>query len=886
MVSIDYQKHTLSNGLELILHEDHTLPIVAVNVWYHVGSKDEEVGRTGFAHLFEHVMFEGSKHHDRSYFDPLQKAGALLNGSTTTDRTNYWENVPANYLELALWLEADRMGFLLDALDQKRFDVQRDVVKNERRQSYENRPYGMAHMMLQPAVFPSPHPYSWMTIGAPEDLDAADIEDVKDFFRRFYAPSNASLAVAGDIDPEDLLRQIERYFGDIPPGPAITRVGRMDSVLRGQVSLTMSDKVQLPRLYLVWPTVPDFDRDQASLDMLSVLLADGKSSRLYQSLVYEKQIASDVGALDYAKEIAGEFHIQVTASPGHTLEEIEDVVWDELRQLQDGPPNEEEVARAKNRVESHQVRQLERVGGFGGRADQLNYYNTMAGDPGAINTDVDRYMAVTAEDIQRVASSRLGQSYVRLSVLPEQSHKPAATSIDRSLMPEAGATPAFTPPVPKRSKLSNGMGMMFVERPGLPIVTLGLLLHAGATADPAARPGLAHMTASLLSEGTSTRSSRQIANEMEFLGSHLRATASRENVLVSAETLTANWPAALEIVADVVQNPTLPAEELERVRKEHLTDLSRIADNPVAIASRAARALLYGPESSHGHPVTGTEKSVQAMTRDEIVENYAALYSPQNTTLLVVGDVTESEVIARAEAYLGSWAAGDGLKEDAAAYADAPAIDETTIFLADKPGAAQSVIRAGHLTIPRSHPDYHPMSLLNYIFGGQFSARLNMNLRQDKGYSYGYSSSIDWFKGPSAMLAGGGVQTDVTKEAVAETFKEFTDVREKRPVTQEELDNAKDGILRSLPSQFETHAQTLQQLIRLLTFDLPDDYFSSFAVELSAVSLEDVHRVARELLHDGRLNVLVAGDRETVEPGLRELGYPIVPVDYEGRRLE
>ena len=886
MVTISYEKHTLSNGLDLILHEDHALPIVAVNVWYHVGSKDEEVGRTGFAHLFEHVMFEGSKHHNRSYFDPLQKAGALLNGSTTTDRTNYWENVPANYLELALWLEADRMGFLLDALDQKRFDVQRDVVKNERRQSYENRPYGMAHMMLQPAVFPSPHPYNWMTIGVPEDLDAADLEDVKAFFRRFYAPSNASLAIAGDIDPEDVLRKVERYFGDIPPGPAITRVGRMDSDLRGQISLTMSDKVQLPRLYLVWPTVADFDADQASLDMLSVILADGKSSRLYQSLVYEKQIASDIGAMDHAKEIAGEFHIRVTASPGHTLEEVESVVWDELRHLQDNPPDEDEVARAKNRIQSHQIRALERVGGFGGRADQLNYYNTMAGDPGAINTDIDRHMAVTAEDIQRVASSRLGESYVRLSVLPEQAHKPAATSIDRSLMPEAGPTPAFAPPVPRRSKLPNGLGIMFVEKPGLPLVSFGLLLRAGATGDPVGRPGLAHMMASLLSEGTSTRSSKQIANEMEFLGSQLGATATRQNVLVVAETLTANWPAALEILTDVVQNPTFPPEELERVRKEHLTDLSRVADSPVAIASRAARALLYGPETSHGHPVSGTEVSVRAMTRDEIVEHYAARYSPQNTTLLVVGDVTESDVIARAEAYLGNWTAASGSKDDAVTDADPQAIESTTIFLADKPGAAQSVISAGHVTIPRSHPDYHPMSLLNYIFGGQFSARLNMNLRQDKGYSYGYSSSIDWSKGPSALLAGGGVQTAVTKEAVAETFKEFTEVREKRPVTQKELDDAKDGILRGLPSQFESQAQTLQQLTRLLTFDLPDDYFSSFAAELAAVSLEDVHRVAKELVFDGRLSVLVVGDREAVESDLNELGYPIVPVDYEGRRLK
>ena len=333
MVSISFEKFTLPNGLDVIVHEDHSLPVAAVNVWYHVGSKDEEAGRTGFAHLFEHVMFEGSQHHNRSFFDPLQKVGANLNGSTTPDRTNYWETVPSNYLELALWLESDRMGFLLEALDQKRFDVQRDVVKNERRQSYENRPYGMAHMLLQPAVFPAPHPYSWTTIGDPKDLDAATVDDIKAFFRRFYTPSNASLAIAGDVDTDGVRRLVERYFGDLPPGEPINRVGRMDSDLRGQVSLTMRDKVQLPRLYLVWPTGPLFDSEQAPLDVVSAVLGDGKSSRLYRRLVYEKQIARDVGIYHHAQAIAGELHVQATASPGHGLDELEEVILEELERI-------------------------------------------------------------------------------------------------------------------------------------------------------------------------------------------------------------------------------------------------------------------------------------------------------------------------------------------------------------------------------------------------------------------------------------------------------------------------------------------------------------------------------------------------------------------------
>ena len=885
MVSISFEKLTLPNGLDVVVHEDHSLPIAAVNVWYHVGSKDEEAGRTGFAHLFEHVMFEGSKHHNRSYFDPLQKVGADLNGSTTPDRTNYWETVPSNYLELALWLESDRMGFLLEALDQKRFDVQRDVVKNERRQSYENRPYGMAHMLLQPAVFPAPHPYSWTTIGDPEDLNAATVDDVKAFFRRFYTPSNASIAIAGDVDTDEVRRLVERYFGDLPPGGPINRVGRMDSDLRGQVSLTTHDKVQFPRLYLVWPTGPMFDEAQAPLDVLSVVLGDGKSSRLYRSLVYEKQIARDVGIYHNAQAIAGEFYIQATASPGHELEELEEVILGELEQIGRDGLAEPEMDRAKNRIEVHHTRQLERVGGFGGRADQLNYYNVFAGDPGVINTDVARYRAVTADEVKRAAAAATTGSRVKLSVLPEAKLTPTSSAIDRTQAPKAGPSPSFAPPAPVRARLSNGLGIVAVEKPGLPMVAFGLLFGSGGASDPPQGPGLAHLTAAMLQEGTATRTSRQIADEVEALGTQLATEASREFTLVSADAMTPHLDTAMAIVADVARNSSFPEDELERVRKERLTDLRRVADSPTAIAMRASRALLYGQSTPYGHPLTGNEESVSSITRAMLLDQYRAHFTPENATLLIVGDISPEDAVSRAGQHFGDWESSGSRPGSMQTESDGARGDATQIFLADKPGAAQSVIKAGHLTISRQDPAYYPLNFLNYIFGGQYAARLNMNLRQDKGYSYGYSSSIDWFNGPSALTAGGAVQTEVTKESVIETLKEFAEIRGPRPVTQEEFNDAKNGLLRSLPSQFETRSQVMHQLVRMVTFHLPDDHFSRLAENIDRVTLEDVRRAAEERLQDGHLKILVVGDGAVIEPGLRELGLPLVHVDYEGGKI-
>lgn len=883
MVSIPFDKFTLSNGLDVILSTDHSLPVTAVNLWYHVGSKNEEPGRTGFAHLFEHVMFEGSKNHNRSFFDPLQEVGANLNGSTTPDRTNYWENVPSNYLELALWLESDRMGFLLDALDQNRFEVQRDVVKNERRQSYENRPYGMAPMLIQPNLFPAPHPYSWTTIGDPADLDAASLDDIKAFFSRYYSPSNASLAIVGDFDSDAARRMVEGYFGDIAAGPPIDRIGRMDSKLRGEVTLTSYDSVQLPRLHLNWPTNPNLDRLQAPTDLLATILGGGKSSRLYKTLVYERRVAREVRVYDYGQEIAGEFTITATANPGHSTDEIETVILEEISRLQSDVPTEDEMARAKNRIEASHVMQLERFGGFGGRADQLNYYNTMAGDPGVINTDVSRYLAVMPEEVSE-AASLLGENLVKLTIHPETSRTTSPTTVDRATAPTPASEPRFALPVPRRGRLANNLEVVHLEKRGVPVVAFGLVISGGGMTDPGDKSGLASLTSNMLVEGTKTRTSIQMAEELEFLGVHLTHQANREYAVVSSEALTSKWRAGLAIMTDVALNAAFPEHELDRVRKNLLTDLDRVADNPVAIASRAARSLYYGPGTPYGHPITGNHESVTSITRDDLLAHYDAQFDPGNAAFLVVGDLSFEEAMEAAEHSFGDWRpSNDGSPNGMVPDPIEPS--PTRIYLADKPGAAQSVIRAGHLTIPRGHEDYLPLNVFNFIFGGQFTARLNSNLRQDKGYSYGYTSSIDWTNGPSMLVAGGGVQTAVTKEALAETLKEFNEIKGPRPVTRQEFDNARDGILRSLPSQFETVQQVLQQLTRMLVFGLDDDYFATFGDRLSNVSLGDVHRVSDRLDAD-HLKVLVVGDGAEIESGIGELGLPVTKVDYEGRPLD
>ena len=881
MSAIAFEKHTLPNGLDVILHQDRSIPVAAVNVWYHVGSKDEEIGRTGFAHLFEHIMFRGTRHHKSSHFEPLQKIGATLNGSTTGDRTNYWEDVPSNYLELALWLEADRMGFLLDALDQEGFDTERDVVKNERRQSYENRPYGMASWHMQQSLFPLPHPYHWMTIGSQEDLDAASLDDVKDFFRQYYSPSNASLAIAGDIDTAAALDLAHRYFSDLNPGPSVRRIDRADSLLSGRVDLEMTDRVTLPRIYAAWLAPANFSgRDDAG-DILRAILSDGQSSRMYRTLVYDKQIAQSASVGYHAAEIAGQFRMELTPADGHTLDEVEAAAEAVLAGIADDPPTEEEFERAVNRIEMQHQRMLSRVGGFGGRADALNYFNVFTGDPGALNQAMDKYRSVTREDVLQAHHEIMAAGQVRMRVYPERALSTATVALDRTQQPAGGPTPEFVPPVPERARLPNGMEVAVVTKTGTPLVTLSVLARAGAIGDDAGLPGLTSFMAALMDEGTTNRSSQEIAAAFEHIGSRLSVEARKEVTLLTAETLNRHWRHALGLAADVARNANFPDHELDRVRRERLTDLRRARDDAGFVADSNYGALIFGPESPYAHSSLGNEATVSAARRDDLIARYGQALRPDRLCLLVAGDVNLEEAMRAAEEYFGDWSSrADGIVD-----VDVPA--GTTgggpqLFLIDKPAAAQSVIRAGMPLVQRDHPDHMSLSVLNYAFGGQFSARLNQNLRQDKGYSYGYNSGISWYNAPSLLSAGGSVQTEVTREAVVETLREFEDISGARPLTVEELENSQNGLRLGYPSGFERPAQLLGQLVPLVQFDLPSDYFRTFEQRLAGVTLADTHRVGAEYLATERLRVLVVGDREQVEEPLRELGYELTVLDAEG----
>ncbi len=583
---LKFQKYTLPNGLDVILHEDHSTPIVGVNVWYHVGSKDERPGRTGFAHLFEHMMFQGSKHYDKVYFGPIQSVGGRLNGSTAMDRTDYWETVPSNYLELALWMESDRMGFLLPAMTQAKLDNQRDVVKNERRQSYENRPYGLVNETILAALYPPDHPYNWPTIGSMTDITAASREDIADFFRRYYHPANASLCIAGDFDPAEAKRLVEKYFGPIPAGPKVVHPKPSTPELKAEQRIHMTDRVGLARVYIVWPTPAQFTADDAALDVLGHVLAGGKTSRLYRVLVREKQIAQDVQAYQDGLELTGEFAVVATIRPGHTIAQVEAAAAKEIERIKTEPPTAKEMERAVNTFEARLVRSLESVSEFGGRADRLNLYNVYTGDPGYMAKDFGRYLSVDAATVTRVAKQYLGPGRVVVEVVPgseitfqpnplaaaeaaraEMAKKFPSTSGKgaggegeirdegggRDSLPEGAAEPKFSLPPVKRAMLSNGMQLILVEKHELPMVNLNVVFPAGRADERT--PGLAEMTAAVWDEGTATRSAEEIASQLGGMGASVSISADWDTTSVRLFSLKRHLAKSLEIFADVLRAP-------------------------------------------------------------------------------------------------------------------------------------------------------------------------------------------------------------------------------------------------------------------------------------------------------------------------------------------
>ena len=883
---IAFEKYTLPNGMDVILHEDHSTPIVGVNIWYHVGSKNEQPGRTGFAHLFEHMMFQGSKHFDSDYFLPLQKAGGRINGSTSPDRTNYWETVPSNFLELALWMESDRMAFLLPAMTKDRLENQRSVVKNERRQSYENRPYGLVYETIMSAILPPDHPYSWTTIGSMSDLDAASREDVANFFRRYYHPGNASLCIAGDFDPAAAKMLVQKYFAPIPAGPKVEKLKPVDVELKESKRISMTDRVGLARLCINWLTVPSFAPDDAELDVLADILAGGKTSRLYRRLVRDEQIAQDISTAQSSQELGGMFMITATARPGKELDKLESIIAEELDRIQKEPPADSEIARTIARLETGIVRSLEGISEFGGRADRLNMYNVLTGDPGNISKDFARYRKVDPQGVQRVAKKYLSRNKVVLTVAPgsetkidpdprgpsAEARRELAKSVkdaplpetpappedaDRTTLPKPATEPSFNLPSIHRGKLACGANLLVVENHETPALSVHIAFPSGGADDPVEKLGLADLTSAVWDEGTDNRTSEQIAEQLADIGAGLSVVSDSDDTSLRLYTLKRQLGPALEIFSDVIRHPSFPEAELQRQRNITLGRLVQIRNEPTALATLATAQTIYGYEHPYGRPSQGTIDSLKSITRKDLQDFQKLVADPAQATIIAVGDTSLDEIKTELEKVFSDWKSSAKKSEK---QFSSPSAQPASITLIDKPGAAQSIISVALLGTVRKTPDYFPLQVMNTAFGGQFASRLNMNLRENKGFTYGARSSFNWRANDlSAFVASASVQTAVTAPALTEFINELQDIAGNRPVEGDELDFCKKYITRGFPAGFETSSALAGQLETLTQFHLPDNYFDTVLPGVNAISKAEIIAAAKKHLKTENLAVVIVG---------------------------
>jgi zinc protease len=887
---VEFEKYTLPNGLQVILHVDRKLPVVHVNQWFHVGSKNEKANRTGFAHLFEHVMFQGSKNATGEYFSYVEKAGANLftggvNGTTSNDRTNYFATVPSGNLEYLLWLESDRLATLGEALTKEKLDNQRDVVKNERRQGLENVPYGRAFKLLYENLHPKGHPYSWDVIGIHEDLTAASLEDVQEFFKTYYSPNNLSLVIAGDFDPVEAKRLVAKYFGPIPPGPALDRPALNIPRLDGEKIVEVKDRVPQERTYIAWPTPPFYQPGDAELDIVANILSDGLSSRLNKSLVYDRQIASDVTAFQISQEISSLFIVIATARPGASLNQIEQLIADEIARLAKEGPTAAELARAKTKWEFNFVTGLERIGGFGGKADRLNSYNTFMGDPGKFEFDLNRYRNATAEGVREIASRWLNtRNRLVVRFHPETSQRDTQVSqLDRSKQPTFGADRAYAAPEVKTARLENGLELYVVERKELPKVAISFATKTGSVTDTAQKAGLARLALVTMDLGTKTRKALEIEDSLGDLGTSLQEGPGREVSSIALEVLKRNVAPAMAIFADVVRNPTYPASEIERQKKITIDSIAQQLNDPNSIGSRVQNMVVFGADHPYGRPGIGFASTVSQITTADLARFHDTYVKPANSVLIFAGDITLAEATELARLHFGSWS---GAAPAAISIPAPQPMGTGKVFLVDKPDAAQTVVIEIVNAPLRKSDEFYAFNLADAVWGGGFQSRLNLNLREDKGYSYGTFSSVVQYSKGSLWVARGGVQTNKTKESVIEFVNELKGIAGSKPITETELADAKGNRVRGYAQQFETLGQLVGNIAQLWSQNLPLSELQRLPDETLRASLASVNAVAQRYAVPGKATLLLVGDLSKIEAGIRELNLgEIVILDAEGRPI-
>lgn len=879
-LNLSYERFQLTNGLTVLVHEDHSAPLVSVAVYYHVGSKNEPAGATGFAHLFEHLMFNGSEHYDGEWFRPMQEIGASsVNGTTSFDRTEYHETVPTPALDRALWMESDRMGHLLGAIDQAKLDEQRGVVQNEKRQR-DNSPYGRMGYAIHEGLFPDDHPYRHLPIGSMADLEAASLDEVRQWFRSYYGPNNAVLVLSGDITPAQAREKVEHFFGDIPPGPTVD-AWRSWAPERGENTHAVQyDDVPAILARRNWVVPALRTRESALLDLAARILTIGGNSRLYRELVHDRQVASQVAGGNESFELASILSISITLKPGQEVSVANEAMDRAIEQFVRNGPTPEEMERAVSTINVSFIRAFQTGGAIAGLLAEGELY---ADDPSFFNTYLQWINSATAAEVQAAARRHLAHGYHQVDVLPRTQVAAGSPGANRSAgLPPAPTTwPDLNFPSIHTATLPNGARLVVVENHTVAAVRVAVQFDAGFAADTGDRPGVAGFTGRMMNEGTLTRDVLAIGAEAERLGATVNVASGLDDTVVALWAVKANLEPSLALWADVVMNPAFSADAIERVRSRQLTTIAHEVTDPESIALRLLPPLVYGQGHPYGIPFTGTgtEASTRAITRNDLIQFRDQWLRPDNATIFVVGDTTIAEIQPLLERALRGWRA-PAAQLPRKTIAQVALRTSPRVILIDRPGAPQSLILAGELAPPASAPNDLALRVVNGILGANFTSRLNMNLREDKHWSYGASSTLQTTVGPRLFFIRAPVQTDRTGDSLREILTELTKINGSSPVTPAEMTAAVQNYVRRLPATLETQASVLGLLQSANVLGRPLDYSASLPQRYQALTLADLHAAAREVVHPERLIWIIVGDRAQIEPQIAALN--IAPIELFG----
>ncbi|HZX78957.1 pitrilysin family protein [Lysobacter sp.] len=909
-VDIPYEEFTLPNGLRVVVHTDRKAPIVAVNLWYHVGSKDEPAGRTGFAHLFEHLMFNGSENHKGEYFGPFEMVGATdMNGTTNSDRTNYFQNVPTTALDMALWMESDRMGHLLGAIDQKTLDEQRGVVQNEKREG-ENQPYGQVWDELGKSLYPKTHPYHHSTIGSMADLNAASLEDVKGWFRTWYGPNNAVLVLAGDIDVATAKEKVTRYFGDIPATPTMAQPKVDVAPLARSSRTTMTDQVPQARVHRAWNVAQAGTPDIDKLQLLAQVLGGSKSSRLDKRLLHEEKLVDSVAASAYASQLSSNFLITADVKQGVDPAKVEAIIDEELQKLLKEGPSKAELEQARTVFKAGFVRGIERIGGFGGKADVLAECTVYTGTPGCFRDSLKIIETATPAELKAVGNRWLGKGSHTLVVVPgprtaipeDPSVTPAPlklppvdakytttpSTVDRSKgVPQTSAFPDLKFPSLQRATLSNGTMVILAERHEIPVVQMSYEFAGGFSADQGRKLGTSSFAMGMLDEGAGDLDALAFGDRAESLGANLGAGATLDGGKAYLSSLKENLDASIGLFSTMLRDPRFDQKEIDRVKATWIAGIRQEKARPNGAAMRVLPPLLYGEGHAYAMPFSGsgTEGSIQSLQRDDLVAFHRDWVRPEGATLIVVGDTTLKEIVPLLEKHLGDWR-GAGTAPPRPQIGEVARPKQPRVYLIDQPGAVQANIFAGEVVPSTKNPESVRFDIANSVLGGEFSSRLNMNLREDKHWAYGAYSFAANALGQRPWMAFAPVQIDRTADSLKELHREISAYAGgKAPPTAEEVARIQATEIRGLPGSFETASAVMGAISGIVRYDRPDDYVFKRKAEIEALTPAQV-KAAAATLDPNALTWVVVGDLKQIEQPVRALKLGEVQVlDADGKAV-